>query len=49
MFASIPSVMLQNGVGDVAVREYLYGAVVASQLLLGEDVGVVAMIVAFHA
>ena len=38
MFAPIACVVFQNGVGDIAVREYLYGAVVASQLLLGEDI-----------
>ena len=35
--------MLQYGVWNVPVRKHLNRAVVVAQLLLGEDVGVVAM------
>lgn len=36
-------VLAEDGVGDVTVRDNLYRTVIASQLLLGDDVRVVTM------
>ena len=41
--AAVSAMMLQYGVWNVPVRKHLNRAVVVAQLLLGEDVGVVAM------
>ena len=43
LLAAVSVVVGEDGVGDVAVRDNLNGAVVAEKLLLGEDVGVVAV------
>lgn len=42
-------VLAEDGVGNIAMRDNLYGAVVVAQLLLGDDVRVVAVDMAVDA
>ena len=42
-------VLAEDGVGNVTVGDNLYGAVVVAQLLLGDDIGVVAVHMAVDA
>ena len=42
-------VLAEDGVGKVTVGDHLYGAVVVAQLLLGDDIGVVAVHMAVDA